>query len=134
MRFLATSGREYKVDIRPSKWPRRESGESKSRFQEMVGDVISELYPQDIVLEEFFVPGDRLYIDFFLPRKSIAVEAQGAQHFKYNPHFHGTRENFKRSQERDRRKKLWCSLNGIRLVIIGPKDKPEEVKNKLLSD
>jgi hypothetical protein len=134
MKFLATDGRAHNVDIRPSRWPRREPGGSKSNFQQRVGESVDSVFPQDIILEEFFIPGDRLYIDFFLPRRSIAVEAQGIQHYEYNVFFHGTKENFKRSKERDGRKKLWCELNNIRLVVIGPKDKHEEVVDKLLSD
>ena len=134
MRFLSTNGKSHNVDIRPSKWPRREQEGSKSKFQHRIGESVDIVYPTEIILEEFFIPGDRLYIDFFLPRKRIAVEAQGAQHYKYSEFFHGTRENFKRSKERDARKKLWCELNHIRLVVIGPKDKHEEVVSKLLSD
>ena len=132
--FLSTNGRSYKLDIRPSKWPRKEPGESKSKFQQRVGEAVDKTFPTEVILEEFFIPGERLYIDFFLPRKSIAIEAHGGQHYEYNQFFHGTKENFKRSKERDARKKLWCEINQIKLVIIDTRDKEEEVINKLLSD
>ena len=134
MKFLSTEGRIYKVDLRPSKWPRRSSDKCKSYFQFSVGEVIDSIFPQEIILEEFYVPGDRLYIDFFLPRKQIAVEAQGNQHYEYSNFFHGSQENFKLAQARDRKKSLWCAYNNIRLVTIRESDNEEQIVNKLLSD
>lgn len=88
----------------------------------------------EVVLEEFYVPGEKLYIDFFLPRKKIAVEVMGEQHYAFSRHFHGTYDNFKRSQERDNRKSLWCTMNDINLIRIRPDDSEEECRNKLLCD
>ncbi len=134
MKFISTDGRIHKVDLRPSKWPRRTEDDCKSSFQFNVGEVVDETFPNEIILEEFYVPGDRLYLDFFLPRKKIAVEAQGNQHYEFSKFFHGTQENFKLSQARDRKKRLWCTFNDIKLVIIKQDDKAEDIIKKLLSD
>jgi hypothetical protein len=134
MKFLSTEGRVYKIDLRPSKWPRRSSDNCKSRFQFSVGDVVDKVFPNEVILEEFYIPGDRLYIDFFLPRKMIAVEAQGRQHYEYSNFFHGSQENFKLAQARDRKKSLWCACNNIRLVVIRDTDDHVKIVNKLLSD
>jgi len=134
MKFLSTEGRIYKIDLRPSKWPRRSSDNCKSNFQFSVGEVVDRVFPNEVILEEFYIPGDRLYIDFFLPRKRIAVEAQGRQHYEYSNFFHGSQENFKLAQARDRKKSLWCTYNDIRLVVIRADDEEETIVNKLLSD
>lgn len=131
MKFYSTRGREYKVDIRPSKWPRRSEEDCKSKLQWSVSCILSELYPNDIILEEFFIPGDHMYIDFLLPRRKLAVEVHGRQHFEYSPHFHGSKENFLKSLERDRRKFIWCNWNNLDLVVVKYDDKEDSIRSLL---
>lgn len=134
MKFVSTQGRVFKIDLRPSRWARRKEEDCKSKFQFNTGKVIDDTFPGEIVLEEFYVPGDRLYIDFFIPRRRLAIEAHGNQHYKYSAFFHGDVEGFKRSQARDKKKILWCTHNEIRLVVVRQSDDYEEIVNKLLSD
>lgn len=54
-------------------------------------------------------------IDFYLPYHNIAIECQGVQHFKEVEHFGGS-ENFKITQERDKRKKKLIEEHGIKLL------------------
>lgn len=133
MKFKTLNGKVIGVDIRPSRWPRKDEDDCKSHFQWRVGQLIDEAYPGEVVLEEFYAPKQGFYIDFFLPRKMIAVEADGAQHDKFNVYFHGSKENFLLAQARDRRKEKWCELNNIRLVRVSPKEE-ENFLNKLKSD
>jgi len=134
MKFVSTTGRVFKVDIRPSRWPRKNRENSKSYFQWRVGQVINEFFQSEIILEEFYIPGENLYIDFFLPRKRIIIEAQGGQHFNYNKFFHGSKDGFRKSQERDSKKSIWCKHNSLRLIIIKEEDNEETIRSKLLSD
>jgi hypothetical protein len=124
MKFVDTKGREHKVDIRPSKWKRKEIGEGRGRFQSEVGECLAEAYPSQIILEEFPLPGENLTLDFFLPRKKLAIEVQGAQHYQYSEFFHKDKGAFRASQERDKRKAQWCRINDVRLILIdwGMKD------------
>lgn len=133
MKFKTLDGKVLGVDIRPSRWPRKDEEGCKSHFQWRVGQLIDKTFPGEVVLEEFYPPRQGFYIDFFLPRKMIAVEADGQQHEKFSVYFHGNKENFIRAQSRDRRKTYWCELNGIKLVRVRP-DEEEEVVNKLKSD
>lgn len=133
MKFISTEGRIYSVDLRPSKWPRRTYEECKSHMQWYIGQLIDDIFPTELVLEEFYVPGERLYIDFFMPRRKMAVEVMGEQHYTFSRHFHGTMDNFKRAQERDARKSLWCTMNEITLIKINADDGEDEARNKLLS-
>lgn len=56
--------------------------------------------------------------DFYLPRRKIAIEFQGQQHYIFTPHFHKTKTDFKKSQERDRRKISYCLAHNIKLYCI----------------
>lgn len=130
MKFIDTSGCEHSIDIRPSRWPKKAKGRGK--FQTQVGDIIAELFPGDIVLEEFPCKGERLFLDFFLPRSLIAVEVQGRQHHKYVEFFHGTKANFLKQKAKDRRKAQWCELNKIQLIKIDYGIPEETIKEILL--
>ena len=134
MKFYSTKGRVIKLDLRPSRWPRRSEEDCKSKLQWGVSSIIGEMYPHDVILEEFFVPGDHLYIDFFLPRRKLAVEVHGQQHYSYNPYFHGSKENFLKSLERDQRKVEWCGMNNIDLIVIKYDEKEDEIRLKLKND
>lgn len=56
--------------------------------------------------------------DFFIPNMNIIIECDGEQHFCYSKKFHKKREDFLKSQERDRRKNSYCLANGIKLYRI----------------
>lgn len=131
MKFISLKGRAYAVDIRPSYWKPRSLADCKSQFQWRVGVVVEKLFPDYNVLEDFYVPGESLYLDFFIPSKMLAVEANGTQHESYNEFFHGSRDGYKRAVERDSRKRLWCALNRISLVIINYGDSDLVIVDKI---
>ncbi len=56
-------------------------------------------------------------LDFFIPALSIAIEYQGAQHFKPVERF-GGKAAFRETQLRDARKRKLCKENGVRLVYF----------------
>ena len=132
MKFVDTRGREHKIDVKPSKWKRKSTGEGRGLFQSEVGDILSELFPGDVICEEFPCVGEGLHLDFFIPRKAIAIEVQGGQHDHFIEFFHGDNEGFKRQKSRDLRKEEWCELNRIRLVKIGWGEKTDNIKNLIL--
>jgi len=118
VKFEDLSGREHFIDIRPSRWPRKNIGEGRGKFQTEVGNIIDEIYPDEIILEEFPCLGTGLYLDFFLPRRRLAVEVQGRQHRQFVAFFHKTKADFKAQQKRDILKEDWCKLNEITLIKI----------------
>ena len=132
MKFIDTRGREHAVDIRPSRWERRVIGEGRGKFQSEVGNILSEVFPGDVICEEFPCSGENLTLDFFVPRKKIAIEVQGRQHHQYVEFFHGDKTGFERQQKRDSRKDKWCGLNNIRLVKIDTGQSRENVIKLLL--
>lgn len=131
MNLLSTNGKVHKIDLRPSKWPRRSKEACKSELQWGVSCLLTENWPNELVLEEFYIPGDGLYVDFFMPRSMVAIEVHGQQHYAYNAHFHGSRQKFVESQQRDSRKKEWCQVNGITLVEIAFNEKQDNILGKL---
>ena len=68
---------------------------------------------------------DRQRLDIFIPELNLAVEYQGAQHFKAVPLFGGT-EGLKKAQERDKIKKLKCKQNKVTLIYFTYKENLSE--------
>lgn len=58
-----------------------------------------------------------LHLDFFLYKHNIAIECQGIQHFQ-EVEFWGGKEGLKRTQERDRTKKVLCEERGIKMLYF----------------
>lgn len=107
------------MDILPERYPMRSREQSKSVGQFLLGRGIRTIYgPQAIVLEEFPIPGERLWLDFYLPHHNLAFEYQGQHHDEFNKFFHGDKSGFVKSQKRDERKRQWCALNSIVLIEV----------------
>jgi len=78
-----------------------------------------------LIAEEVPIPGESLYIDFYICNKNLAIEVHGEQHYKFNPHFFNDKLAYYKSQNRDLKKEQWCNLNKIRLVVF-PYDRQKE--------
>lgn len=81
------------------------------------------------LLNESGIPFEKEYVfkdlrnglyrfDFYLPTKNVIIEVHGPQHYEYSKMFHKKREDFKKAQERDRRKISYCLANNIPLYCI----------------
>lgn len=57
----------------------------------------------------------RQSLDFYLPDYNVAIECQGAQHYKKSNYYGGDKK-FKKQIERDRRKFNLCNEHGIKLL------------------
>lgn len=103
----------------------------RSELHKTVRDLLKDRYPLDPILEEVPMPGTRMFLDFYLPRRCLAIECQGRQHFEQINHFHKDQLGFIKSQVRDKTKEEWCELNNIALVVINYNDHIEEIKIKI---
>lgn len=69
----------------------------------------------------------KMHLDFYLPQYNIAIECQGIQHFEPRDFTGHNKElaivNFKKQQERDKRKYLLCQENGINILYYHNKQK-----------
>ena len=62
--------------------------------------------------------GERLELDFFIDKLSIAVEVQGRQHLEFTPLFHTTEYDFQEQIRRDREKQRLCADAGVSLLYV----------------
>lgn len=107
------------MDILPERYPMRSREQSKSVGQFLLGRSLRSIYGQHaMILEEFPIPDERLWLDFYMPHHNLAFEYQGEQHDEFNKFFHGDKKGFVKAQERDARKRQWCELNTICLVEV----------------
>lgn len=56
--------------------------------------------------------------DYYIPSKNIAIELNGAQHYKFVSAFYKKKSDFTKAQERDRRKISYCLAQNIKLYVI----------------
>lgn len=110
---------------------KRTKNRKRSRIAQAVKDYLDEyILPEyDITLIEEYRAGNGMRYDFCFPYLSemIAIEADGVQHDKYVPFFHGNEQGFKESQYRDFHK----DFNTARLSghIIRVKDDSKKFPN-----
>ncbi len=87
-----------------------------SGLEKIVNKILLEAKKEFVREKQFPEIYNGLYkVDFYLPRDKIAIEVQGQQHYEYSKFFHKTISNFKKAQERDRRK-----LKGLLALGIKP--------------
>ena len=60
----------------------------------------------------------RQSLDFYLPDYNVGIECQGRQHF-FPVEYFGGDKGFKKTLERDKRKKALCEEHGIKLLYFG---------------
>jgi len=72
-----------------------------------------------------------LELDCFDPELRIAVEYNGAQHYKYIPFFHKNKEAFLNQKYRDQMKRQMCKENGILLIEVPHTIKKEHIRSFL---
>ena len=66
--------------------------------------------------------------DFYLPKQNVLIEINGAQHYENIKFFYKNRTEFRKAQERDRRKISYALGHNIPLYIIPYWEIPE-IKN-----
>lgn len=121
MKVLGLNGKQYHLDLK--KYSNQKS--NSSFFHKIARELIHELFSGYNIYEETKLPGtvdpakkSALYLDFFIPNVTIAIEVHGEQHFKYVPFFHKTKAGFLQQKVRDQRKGEWCRINNITLIEL----------------
>ena len=59
-----------------------------------------------------------LELDISIPKKNLAIEYNGKQHYIYIPHFHRNRKNFLNSLANDKKKIELSAKNNVNLIVI----------------
>lgn len=127
-------GRNHKWNLSKYKPVNIESRDrqSRSKYHLLARQLLYELYNSYSILEEPLIPGsDRLYLDFYIPNLELAVEVHGEQHYEFIPFFHKTKANFARAKVRDDKKKNWCELNDITLIVLPYSETEDEWRRRL---
>lgn len=102
----------------------RAKRKSCSSHHEFARNLLKKMYPYETFYEEVTLPGTKtahngtLYADFLAPKLKLIIEIHGRQHYEYIPHFHKTKIDFVRGQNRDETKKEWAELNGFTLIEL----------------
>ena len=69
-----------------------------------------------------------LELDCYNDDLKLALEYNGAQHYRYTPYFHKNKESFLNQQYRDELKRRMCEDNGITLIEVPYTAKNEQLK------
>ena len=85
-------------------------------------DVLRLLRSQKILYEvekafDWLVYKGNMFLDFFLPEYSVAIECQGEQHFRPCDYY-GGQAAFKVTKHRDERKRVLCEEHGIKILYF----------------
>jgi hypothetical protein len=89
---------------------------TSERLQKLFGEygVVENTRPDWLISSR----GERLELDFFIDKLSVAIEVQDKQHLEFTPHFHKTIWDFQDQQRRDYEKKELCNKAGIVLLEV----------------
>lgn len=106
----------------------------KSSFHLQARKLISKTFPTMQILEEVPIPlrkSETLYLDFYIPLLKTAIEVHGEQHYKFIPFYHNSRLSFIKGQKRDHDKQEWCEKNGIKHIVLGYMESPEDWEQRI---
>ena len=108
---------EWKIPSRIAQGNKRKT----SNLHSIAKEIIRRKFPHTSFYEEVPVPiqkKKKLYLDFYIPSFMLAVEVNGAQHYKFNSFYHKNKMEFLMSKQNDVLKKQWCELNDIRIISL----------------
>lgn len=118
MKVIGLDDKEYKLKL----FGHSEIDEDRprSKWHLLAREILGKYFPFEKVLEEILLPGCgyTLYLDFFLPRRKLAIEVQGVQHKQYVPFFHGDINGYRDQLKRDFHKKNFCIKNNFTLLEL----------------
>lgn len=122
MKYRGFDGRDYSITV-ADYTVYTDATRDRSDLHLRARLLLKSMFPCDRILEEVTLPGSRkngaiLYSDFLLPSKSVMVEVQGEQHYKFSSFYHKDKAGFLKSKLRDKDKREWCELNDIQLVEL----------------
>ena len=92
-----------------------------SKLHQEARKILKEKHKTLAILEEVSIPVRKrktLYLDFYIPSLSTAIEVQGQQHSSFNSMYHKNVRDFINQKKNDREKAEWCKKNDIHLVEL----------------
>ena len=112
----------------------KEHHKKMSRGQAALTAIMKKLLPGEKIVNEFHI-GDKLRLDVYCEKYSIAAEYHGRQHFFYTQRFFDSKYDFEEAQKRDEIKAARCKELGIALVVFRYNDllTEQSVYDRMLS-
>jgi len=112
----------------------------RSKYHVRARKIIKEVFNSYRILEEVKLPGSTslhrksvLYLDFYIPTISLAIEVHGQQHYEYSSFFHKSKADFLKSKARDEDKIEWCTINNIKLITLKYSESDDEWRKRINS-
>lgn len=107
------------IRIKEKKDSKESSGERECRsaLESIFGKKFNKIRP-DFLRNTVTDGNNNLELDCFCPELKLAVEYNGAQHYKFIPYFHKNKETFLNQKYRDELKRRMCTDNGITLIEV----------------
>ena len=137
MKAKGINGKEYVWNL-TSYDVFNDDSRKRSKYHIRARKLIKEIFNSYRILEEVKLPGSTslhrksvLYLDFYIPTISLAIEVHGQQHYEYSPFFHKNKADFLKSKTRDEDKIEWCDLNGIQLITLKYSESDDEWRKRI---
>lgn len=119
----------YDIIFMPSLKLQSQKQPNKESNKESTGELLCRAYLErkfkrkfDKIRPDFLknpvTGGYNLELDCYCPELRLAVEYNGAQHYKFIPHFHKNKEAFTNQKYRDEMKRVKCRENNIVLIEV----------------
>jgi hypothetical protein len=137
MKAKGINGKEYVWNL-TSYDVFNDDSRKRSKYHIRARKLLKEIFNSYRILEEVKLPGSTslhrksvLYLDFYIPTISLAIEVHGQQHYEYSPFFHKNKADFLKSKTRDEDKIEWCDLNGIQLITLKYSESDDEWRKRI---
>ena len=137
MKVKGINGKEYVWNL-TSYDVFNDDSRKRSKYHIRARKLLKEIFNSYRILEEVKLPGSTslhrksvLYLDFYIPTISLAIEVHGQQHYEYSPFFHKNKADFLKSKTRDEDKIEWCDLNGIQLITLKYSESDDEWRKRI---
>lgn len=115
--------------------PRQSKGEVECR--RVLQDIFRKPFPSkrpDFLRNPVTGGNFNLELDCYNSEMSLAIEYNGAQHYKYIPHFHRSKDHFLNQKYRDDMKRRICKEHGITLIEVPYTVKVHDIRRFLIDE
>lgn len=137
MKVKGINGKEYVWNL-TSYDVFNDDSRKRSKYHIRARKLLKEIFNSYRILEEVKLPGSTslhrksvLYLDFYIPTISLAIEVHGQQHYEYSAFFHKSKADFLKSKARDEDKIEWCELNDITLITLKYSESDDEWRKRI---
>lgn len=111
---LPRSGRGTLTLPKKGAIPKKNEKRCREIFESIFGSPFPSVRPSFLKRKN----GKALELDGYNDKLKLAFEYNGVQHYKFSPRFHGSPNDFREQEQRDRDKRRMCAAAGVTLIEI----------------